>query len=167
MCLLPLLEKGETEKTKYPLSSTIEKLSPQRFLAERNKGQKLCRDAFTNQRKTERVKGANNLLETFDSLLTACIKIQAIGIARGWEKQVIRTNISYAKRTVSIFSLSPSLAPDPLSDCSQELDYAKIRNLVPRAFPLFKGKALGTRLKNTHYFVVCTPYGRVRLAARA
>ena len=33
-----------------------------------------------------------------------------MGIARGWEKQVIRTNITYAKRTVRIFSLSPSLA---------------------------------------------------------
>ena len=38
MCLLPLLEKGETEKTKLSLSSTKEKLSPQRFLAVRNKG---------------------------------------------------------------------------------------------------------------------------------
>ena len=30
-----------------------------------------------------------------------------MGIARGWEKLVIRTNITYAKRTVRIFSVSP------------------------------------------------------------
>ena len=30
-----------------------------------------------------------------------------MGIARGWEKRVIRTNITYAKRTVRIFSVSP------------------------------------------------------------
>ena len=30
-----------------------------------------------------------------------------MGIARGWEKRVIRTNITYAKRTVRIFSFSP------------------------------------------------------------
>ena len=30
-----------------------------------------------------------------------------MGIARGWEKWVIRTNITYAKRTVCIFSVSP------------------------------------------------------------
>ena len=28
-------------------------------------------------------------------------------IARGWEKRVIRTKITYAKRTVRIFSVSP------------------------------------------------------------
>ena len=52
-----------------------------------------------------------------------------MGIARGWEKQVIRTNITYAKRTVRIFSLSPGLAPDLLFDCSQELDYVEIRTI--------------------------------------
>ena len=30
-----------------------------------------------------------------------------MGIARGWEKRVIRTNIAHAKRTVRIFSVSP------------------------------------------------------------
>ena len=30
-----------------------------------------------------------------------------MGIARGWEKRVIRTNITYAKGTVRIFSVSP------------------------------------------------------------
>ena len=30
-----------------------------------------------------------------------------MGIARGWEKRVIRTNITYAKRTVRIFRVSP------------------------------------------------------------
>ena len=30
-----------------------------------------------------------------------------MGIARGWEKRVIRTKITYAKRTVRIFSVSP------------------------------------------------------------
>ena len=30
-----------------------------------------------------------------------------MGIASGWEKRVIRTNITYAKRTVRIFSVSP------------------------------------------------------------
>ena len=30
-----------------------------------------------------------------------------MGIARGWEKRVIRRNITYAKRTVRIFSVSP------------------------------------------------------------
>ena len=30
-----------------------------------------------------------------------------MGIARGWEKRVIRTNITYAKRTLCIFSVSP------------------------------------------------------------
>ena len=30
-----------------------------------------------------------------------------MGIARGWEKRVIRTNITYANRTVRIFSVSP------------------------------------------------------------
>ena len=30
-----------------------------------------------------------------------------MGIARGWEKRVIRTNETYAKRTVRIFSVSP------------------------------------------------------------
>ena len=30
-----------------------------------------------------------------------------MGIARGWEKRVIWTNITYAKRTVRIFSVSP------------------------------------------------------------
>ena len=30
-----------------------------------------------------------------------------MGIARGWEKWVIRTKITYAKRTVRIFSVSP------------------------------------------------------------
>ena len=30
-----------------------------------------------------------------------------MGIARGWEKWVIQTNITYAKRTVRIFSVSP------------------------------------------------------------
>ena len=51
---------------------------------------------------------ANDLLKTLlDSLVTACIEIQPLGIARGWEKRVIRTNITYAKRTVRIFSVSP------------------------------------------------------------
>ena len=47
-------------------------------------------------------------------------------IARGWEKRVIRTKITYAKRTVRIFSVSPqvslsvfSLVPDLLFDCSR------------------------------------------------
>ena len=30
-----------------------------------------------------------------------------MGITRGWEKRVIRTNIRYAKRTVRLFSVSP------------------------------------------------------------
>ena len=30
-----------------------------------------------------------------------------MGIARGWEKRVVRTNITYAKRTVRIFSVFP------------------------------------------------------------
>ena len=30
-----------------------------------------------------------------------------MGIARGWEKRVIRTNTAYAKRTVRIFSVFP------------------------------------------------------------
>ena len=30
-----------------------------------------------------------------------------MGIARGWERQVIRMNVKYAKRTVHIFSVSP------------------------------------------------------------
>ena len=30
-----------------------------------------------------------------------------MGIAGDWEKRVIRTNITYAKRTVRIFSVSP------------------------------------------------------------
>ena len=137
MCLLPLLEKGETEKTKLSLSSTKEKLSPQRFLAVRNKGQKLCRNAFANQRKTERVKGANDLLETFDSLLTASIIIQPMGIARGWEKQVIRTNITYAKRTVSIFSLSPSLALLQVSVSLQTFCLIVRKNLITQKYGLF------------------------------
>ena len=59
-----------------------------------------------------------------------------MGIARGWEKRVIRTNITYAKRTVRIFSVSPqsrsvfSLIPDLLFDCSRVLEYAKIRTVL-------------------------------------
>ena len=58
-----------------------------------------------------------------------------MGIARGWKKQVIRTNIMYAKRTVRIFSLSPSLAPELLFDCSQELDYTKILTILQSVRP--------------------------------
>ena len=60
-----------------------------------------------------------------------------MGIARGLEKRVIRTNITYAKRTVRIFSVSPqvslsvfSLAPDLFYDCSRVLEYAKIRTVL-------------------------------------
>ena len=59
-----------------------------------------------------------------------------MGIARGWEKRVIRTNITYAKRTVSIFSVSPqsrslfSVVADLLFDCSRVLEYAKIRTVL-------------------------------------
>ena len=74
-----------------------------------------------------------------------------MGIARGWKKQVIRTNLMYAKRTVRIFSLSPSLAL---------LFQSRSRTFVW----LFARTWLH---KNTDYFAVCTPYGRVRLAARA
>jgi len=38
--------KGETEKTKFSLSSTKEKLSPQRFLAVRNKGSETVPPCF-------------------------------------------------------------------------------------------------------------------------
>ena len=60
-----------------------------------------------------------------------------MGIARGWEKRVIRTNITYAKRTVRIFSVSPqSHSPFSASfqtflfDCSRLLEYAKIRTVL-------------------------------------
>ena len=53
-----------------------------------------------------------------------------MGIARGWEKRVIRTNITYAKR-LSPVSLSVfSIIPDLLFDCSRVLEYAKIRTVL-------------------------------------
>ena len=58
-------------------------------------------------------------------------------ISRGWEKRVIRTKITYEKRTVRIFIVSPqvslsvfSLVPDLLFDCSRVLEYAKIRAVL-------------------------------------
>ena len=62
-----------------------------------------------------------------------------MGIARGWEKRVIRTNIRYAKRTVPV--LSPvslsvfSFVPDLLFDCSRVLEYAKIRTVLQSTLP--------------------------------
>ena len=65
-----------------------------------------------------------------------------MGIACGWEKRVIRTKITYAKRTVRIFSVSPqvslsvfSLVPDLSFDCSRVLEYAKIRTVLQSIFP--------------------------------
>ena len=55
-----------------------------------------------------------------------------MGIARGWEKRVIRTNITYAKRTVRIFSVSPQSRSlfSASFDCSRVLEYAKIRTVL-------------------------------------
>ena len=55
-----------------------------------------------------------------------------MGIAHGWEKRVIRTNITYAKRTVRIFSVSPQSCSlfSASFDCSRVLEYAKIRTVL-------------------------------------
>ena len=60
-----------------------------------------------------------------------------MGIARGWEKRVIRTYITYAKRTVRIFSVSPQsrfLLSASFQTyffyCSRVLEYAKIRTVL-------------------------------------
>ena len=60
-----------------------------------------------------------------------------MGIARGWEKWVIQTNITYAKRTVRIFSVSPQshslFSASFQTFCltrSRFLEYAKIRTVL-------------------------------------
>ena len=55
-----------------------------------------------------------------------------MGIARGWEKRVIRTNITYAKRQSVLLLSLPSLALrfQFLLDCSCLLEYSKIRAVL-------------------------------------
>ena len=59
-----------------------------------------------------------------------------MGIARGWEKQVIRTNLTYEKRTVRIFSVSPqsrslfSASFQTFCLTASVLEYAKIRTVL-------------------------------------
>ena len=40
-----------------------------------------------------------------------------MGIAHGWEKRAIRTNISYSKRTFGIFSVSPHSRSQSIISC--------------------------------------------------
>ena len=66
-----------------------------------------------------------------------------MGIARGWEKRVIRTKKTYAKRTVSIFSVSPqsrslfsaSFQTFRLTARARILEYARIRTVLQTIFP--------------------------------
>ena len=81
-----------------------------------------------------------------------------MGIARGWEKRVIRTNVTYAKRTVRIFSVSPQ---------SRSLFSASFQTfcLTARTYLNTQKYGLFCSLRTVGFFLSPhTPYGRVRLA---
>ena len=104
------LAVGGTQNTSFPLSSDCKAFLCSDFKANPSSWVSKSRGSTSAiiQRKRQEFITRNDLLKTLlDSLLTACIEFSQ------WEnfpwlgKRVIRTNITYAKRTVRIFSVSP------------------------------------------------------------
>ena len=104
------LAVGSTQNTSFPLSSDCKASLCSDFKANPSSWASKSRGSTSAimQRKRQEFITRNDLLKTLlDSLLTACIEFSQ------WEnfpwlgKRVIRTNITYAKRTVRIFSISP------------------------------------------------------------
>ena len=99
-----------TQNTSFPLSSDCKASLCSDFKANPSSWASKSRGSTSAiiQRKRQEFITRNDLLKTLlDSLLTACIEFSQ------WEnfpwlgKRRIRTNITYAKRTVRIFSVSP------------------------------------------------------------
>ena len=96
------LAVGSTQNTSFPLSSDCKASLCSDFKANPSSW------ASKSRGSTSAITRRNDLLKTLlDNLLTACIEFSQ------WEnfpwlgKWVIRTNITYAKRTVRIFRFSP------------------------------------------------------------
>ena len=132
------LAVGSTQNTSFPLSSDCKA--------------SLCSDFKANPSSwASKSRGStsaitrNDLLKTLlDSLLTACIEFSQ------WEnfpwlgKQVIRTNITYAKRAVRIFSFSPQ-SHSPFSASFQTLRLTARAYLNAKIRTVLQSKGKGSK----------------------